>query len=222
MKKINLVIVGSSGQAKVVIDIFEKMNNYEIVGLIDGYREKGAQTSGYDVLGSEDVLPELQQKYEHLQFFVAIGDNALREKVVLNLLNIIPTASFANAVHPSAQIAASVTLGQGVAIMAGAVINSDTSVGNFTIINTKASLDHDCVLGDYASLGPNATTGGNVKIGKSSVLGISATIKHNIKVGSNTIVGASALLLQNCADNEVWFGAPARFVKPRVLGEKYL
>ena len=42
MKKEKVLIVGSSGHSKVIIDIFEKMSNISIIGLIDAYRPAGS------------------------------------------------------------------------------------------------------------------------------------------------------------------------------------
>ena len=56
MRRQKILIIGSSGHSKVVIDIFEKMSNISIVGLIDAYRPKGSETLGYKILGSEDII----------------------------------------------------------------------------------------------------------------------------------------------------------------------
>lgn len=222
MEKKKVIIIGSSGHAKVIIDIFEKMGNYQIVGLLDAYRAKGETTLGYKILGSENDLQQLILEHGSFELFIGIGDNSIREKVAEKVQGIMSDVAFANAIHPSAQLANSVELGKGIAIMAGAIVNSSSQLGDFSIVNTKASLDHDCHLGAFASLGPNATTGGNVKIGRSSVLGISATVKHNVSIGSQSIIGGNAFLLKDCGDNEIWFGNPATFIKNRSAGDKYL
>ena len=36
----NIVIFGSSGHCKVIIDIIEKLNRYNLVGIIDKYKKK--------------------------------------------------------------------------------------------------------------------------------------------------------------------------------------
>tara|TARA_B110000003_G_scaffold230181_1_gene232192 strand:- start:120 stop:299 length:180 start_codon:yes stop_codon:yes gene_type:complete len=36
-----LVIVGTSGHAKVIIDIVQKQNTYELIGFLDPFKEKG-------------------------------------------------------------------------------------------------------------------------------------------------------------------------------------
>jgi sugar O-acyltransferase (sialic acid O-acetyltransferase NeuD family) len=177
---------------------------------------------GYTVIGRDEDLPELLIAHPGSELFIAIGDNWLRQKVYGKMISLVPHASFATAVHPSAQIGKNVQVGQGTAIMAGTVINSDSRIGTFTIINTGANLDHDCHVHDFTSLAPGATTGGNVTLGEYSVISIGATILHGITIGKHSIIGAGALLTKDCEDNVIMYGVPAKKIRAREPGEKYL
>ena len=222
MNKQKVIIVGSSGHSKVIIDIFEKENKYQIVGLLDAFRKIGEETLGYKVIGKEDNLPDLLSKNPNCKIFIAIGDNWIRKKVMDKIVEIVPNIDFATTIHPSAQIGKNVQIGNGTAIMAGAIINSATTIGDFTIINTKASIDHDCIMLNFSSLAPNVTTGGSVSIGEFSAISIGATIKHGISIGKHSVIGAGALLMKNCGDNLIMYGIPAKEIRKREIGEKYL
>jgi len=222
MNNQKVIIVGSSGHSKVIIDIFEKENKYRIVGLLDSYRNIGEEILGYRVIGKEEDLPVLLSKNFNCKIFIAIGDNWIRYKVMRKIIDIIPSVDFANTIHPSVQIGKNVQIGKGVAIMAGAIINSNTKIGDFTIINTKASIDHDSKMSNFSSLAPNVTTGGNVSIGEFSAISIGATIKHGLSIGKHSIIGAGALLMKNCGDNLIMYGIPAKEIRKREIGEKYL
>lgn len=217
-----LIIVGSSGHAKVLVDIFEKDGGFEILGFIDGFRNKGDSTLGYEVLGNENDIPQLLAENKGCEIFIAIGDNWTRKLIYDRLVALVPNLEIASAIHPSAQIGKNVTIGKGSAIMAGAVVNSCSEVGDFVIINTNSSLDHDCRMGDFSSLAPGVTTGGGVVIGDFSAIGIGATISHRITIGAHTVIGAGSLMLDNCGDQELLFGTPAKLVRNREIGEKYL
>lgn len=217
-----LIIVGSSGHAKVLVDIFEKAGGFEILGFIDSFRTKGETTLGYEVLGSEESLPYLFSEHAGCKLFIAVGDNWTRKLIFDRIMSMVPGVEFATAIHPAAQIGKDVIIGQGVAIMAGAVVNSSTTVGDFSIINTNTSLDHDCRIGEFSSLAPGVTTGGGVVIGAFSAIGIGATLSHRITIGTHTVIGAGALLLDSCGDLQLLFGVPAKVVRSRSIGEKYL
>lgn len=223
MKKSQVLIVGASGHAKVVIDIFEKSQQVEIIGLIDAEPQPTPDVLGYPVLGKEWELQHiLLQKYHYAQVFIAVGNNYNRKLVYQKIKNIAPHTIFATAIHPSAQIGKSVQIGQGVAIMAGSIINSDTFIGNFSIVNTKASIDHDCVIREFSSIAPGATLGGTVKIGEMSAIGIGATIKHSINIGNHTVIGAGAVVLNDIGHHCVAYGVPAKVIRSRNENENYL
>lgn len=222
MNKQSVLIIGSSGLSKVIIDIFEKEGKYQISGLVDDFRNIGEETLGYNVVGKVDDLPDLLSNNTFCEIFIAIGDNWNRQKVMNRVLEIIPNIDFVSAIHPSVQIGKNVKIGKGVVIMAGAIINSDTDIGDFAIINVKASISHDCKMFKFSSLGPNVTIGGYVTIGEFSAICIGATVKDRINIGKHSIIGAGSLLLKDCEDNVVMYGVPAKMIRKREIGEKYL
>lgn len=215
-----IVIIGSGGHAKVVADILEKQNQVKIVGFIDDNKPRGTFEYGYEVIGDQSYL------VQNLHLFdggiVAIGDNWIRSKVVANVIRHIPDFHFITAVHPSAIIARGVQLGLGTVVMAAAVINSDTVIGNHCIINTSSSVDHDCIFGDFVNLAPGAATGGNVKIGDYTTLSLGANIIHSIQIGEHTVIGAGSNVVTDIGSLQVAYGSPAKVVRQRQQGEKYL
>jgi sugar O-acyltransferase (sialic acid O-acetyltransferase NeuD family) len=212
----NIVIFGTSGHAKVVFDILEKQKIFKVVGFI----------SSNEKINSYLGLPHFHQNSLHELDFdsgvVAIGDNATREFLVNFIKNIKPNFKFINAIHPSAQLAHDLTLGEGLVIMAGGVVNSGSVIGDHVIINTKASVDHDCKLESFVSLAPNVTLGGFVEIKKMSAIGLGANIIHNIKIEEEVVVGAGSLVLQAIEKNSVVYGNPSKAIRKRSHGDKYL
>ncbi len=217
-----VIIIGSSGHSKVIIDTFEKAGTHIIVGLIDDYRGASESTMGYPVLGRLDDLAVLVTKHAPCQLFIAIGDNWARMQVYKRIAAQLPNTSFANAIHPSAQIGRAVELGQGVAIMAGSVINSASNIGDFCIINTRSSVDHDNWLHAFSSIAPGATTGGGVTLRECAAVSIGATVKHGVAIAAHAVVGAGAVLLNDCQTCEVVYGVPAKAIRIRQPGDSYL
>lgn len=212
------MVVGSSGHAKVVIDALELQGGFRILGLIDRFREKGETTAGHPVLGGEKEMAALGE----IGGVVAIGDNWVRAEVVQTILKQSPGFQFISAIHPSAQIGQGVSIGVGTVVMAGVVINRDSRIGAHCIINTHASVDHDNVIGDFVSIAPNAATGGNVRIDNHSVLSIGSNVVHRVSIGEHTVIGAGATVLEDVPGFVVAVGTPARVLRSRVAGEKYL
>jgi sugar O-acyltransferase (sialic acid O-acetyltransferase NeuD family) len=221
-KSNNVVIIGSSGHAKVVIDIIEKEDKYVIVGLIDTFKQIGETSYGYPILGSEESLPALVKSYNLRGGFIAIGDNWQRYLMAEKIKTMLPEFLFISTIHPSAQIARGVTIERGSILIAGAIANSDSKVGNFCILNTKASLGHDSIMEDFSSLSSNATIGANVRIGAFSAISLGANILSNRSVGKHTVVGAGALVYDDIPDCCVAYGMPAKIIRKRREGDEYL
>jgi len=218
----NIVIVGSSGHAKVVIDIVQHESRYNIVGLLDRNRMVGEEILRYRVLGKEETLPELTKIHSLKGVIVAIGDNFDRSKAVSRVRGLCPDLAFVSSVHPKSSIATDVSIGEGTVIMAGVSVNSCCSIGRFCILNTNSSLDHDSIMEDFSSLAPRVTTGGNCRIGSFSAICIGAVLIHGVHVGNNTVIGAASLVLKPIDSFIVAYGSPAKAIRKRKLGDKYL
>ena len=221
-KKDNLVIVGSSGHARVVIDAIEKEGRFTIIGLIDKFREIGEQEMSYPILGAEEDLPRLIEQYGIGSVFVAIGDNHVRSAVASKIGDLCPELIFASVVHPNAEVASKVKIGEGTVLLSGVTVNPFAKIGRFCILNTNSSLDHDSELADFSSLAPNAVTGGNCNVGEGSAIGIGAVLIHGVTIGKHTVVGAGSLVLESVDDFVVAYGSPAKAISSRSEGDKYL
>lgn len=222
MIKQNILIFGGSEHARSTIDIIEQVNTYKIIGIIDSQLEKGCSVAGYKVLGNLFDLPEICIKNRVDRGIIAIGDNFIRKKIVEQIKSIAPHFSYVSAIHPSVIIGKNVSIGEGSVIIAGVIINNDSVVGKHCYLSTRSSLDHDCYLGDFSSLSPGVITGGNVKIGYCSAIGIGVNILHGRTIGDHTIIGSGSLVYEDFDDKLICYGIPAKVVREREEGEKYL
>tara|TARA_R110002049_G_scaffold296797_1_gene485189 strand:+ start:21811 stop:22503 length:693 start_codon:yes stop_codon:yes gene_type:complete len=218
----NILIIGASGHAKVIVDIIEKQKQYNIVGFLDTFKEKGEKLFEYTILGSENDLNEIVEQNNIVGCFVAIGDNCTRKIMSKKIAALNPTIKFINAIHPNSTIGKEVELGHGIAIMPGVVINSDSKIGNFCILNTNSSLGHDGVMYNYSSISSGVRTGGNLRLNECSAVSIGATIIENIVIGKDTIIGAGSLVTKNIPSEVVAYGIPAKIIKSRKADDKYL
>jgi len=219
---LNIIVIGSSGHAKVVIDCIEKENKYEIIGLLDRFKEVGSSSFGYKIIGKEEDLQSLVKLYKIEGGIIAIGDNFIRHTVYDKISQIIPEFNYIKVIHPSAQIARNVLIGKGTVIFANTTISSEATVGDFCIINNNSSLDHGSKMSDYSSLSAGTTIGGNVKIGLFTVVSLGAKVIHGITIGEHTIIGAGATVVKDIPKYVVAYGTPAKVIRGRIAGEKYL
>ncbi len=216
----NIVVIGSGGHGKVILDILEKQGIYNILGTIDDNKEKGTTAwQDYKVIGNLSTIRGIQNLYGGI---IAIGDNWIRSQVAKKIISEYPNFNFVNAVHPSSSMAKDVKMGDGNVIMANTSINSSTEIGDHCIINTSSSVDHDNTLENYVTISPGAITGGNVKIGEYSTVSLGANIIHGIEIGKHTVIGAGSTVVNNIQSFVIAYGVPAKIIRERKIGERYL
>jgi len=208
--KLRVLVYGAGGHARVVIDVLERMQQYEIVAVADDDPAKRNHSfCGYPIIGGiETVLSRGMQEYT----VAAIGDNKERALVAQRLES--TGFQFVTAIHPAATIGRDVSLGHGTVIMANAAVNPNTTVGRHAIINTGATVDHDCLIGDFAHISPGAHLGGNVTIEALVHVGIGASVIPGVRIGKGSIIGAGAAVVTDIPSGVVAVGVPAKVVKP--------
>jgi len=195
-----IILQGGGQHARVVLDC-ALAQGHDVVSVYDPkYNE---QLYGIPQRGEYDADADLGA-----HAIVAIGDNALRKKVVEKTKH-----PFANAIHPSVILSPFAILGQGNMLLQGTIVQSQAKIGNHVILNTGSQVDHDCIIEDYVHLGPGVILCGRVQIGEGSFIGAGATVIPGKKVGAWSIVGAGSVVIDHIPDYVVAVGNPARVVK---------
>ena len=220
MKKI--LLFGGGNQVHYTIDIIEKENKYQIVGIIDSIHEIGSDRYGYKVLGKQDNLNNIIKEYNIEGGIITIGDNWSRYYVYNSIIKQVPNFEFVNAIHPSVIIGKNVQIGFGVVMMAGVIVNPLAKIGNFTFFATGSQIEHDCQIYDYASVSAGSIMGGYVSIGKFSAITLGVTILDRLKIGENSVIGSGSLVLKDIPDNVLAHGNPINKIRARLIGEKFL
>lgn len=139
---------------------------------------------------------------------ICIGNNRRRSELIRQLSPTLGTA-----IHPSALISPSASIGVGTMIFHGSKVQAATLVGKAVIVNTGGSIDHDCVIGDYAHIAPNVTLCGYVNVGEGANIGAASVVIPGVKIGKWATLGAGAVVVSDIPDYSVAVGCPARVIK---------
>jgi len=156
-------------------------------------------------------MQELLASFKSLDInggIIAIGDNRIRQEYADRLAQFkIPLVS---AIHPSANVADTATIGKNVTVAAGAIICAHGKVENSVIINTGAIIDHESHIQQAAHICPGVRIAGRVTVRPYAFIGIGATILQGISVGEAAVVGAGAVVLEDVPAFTTVVGVPAR------------
>lgn len=203
-----MVLIGYSGHSFVVIGILQAMGK-AVTGYCD-VEEK--QFNPFSIVYHGKELEEPGINYlRREEFFIAVGDNSLRQKIYTKVGALGPFPI--NAIHPSSVIDPTVVLGKhGLMISAKAVINPLAKIENGVICNTGCIIEHECRVEEFAHVGPGAILCGNVQVGKCSYVGAGAVVRQGIRIGKNAMIGMGAVVVKDVADGETVAGNPSRLL----------
>jgi len=205
------IIVGGGGHGRVVLDILQNADQYDVVGFVDSKAAtslfpslirgdaRGArlETLAPDksILGSVDDLPRLRDQLSVTHAIVAIGDNTARGRLADKIdawgIELI------NAIHPTANIAGNATIGRNVVIAAGTIVCCHCRIGDSVILNTGCIVDHECVIATAAHVCPGVRLAGRVTIEAGVMVGIGASVIQNIRIGCQAVIGAGAVVIRD-------------------------
>ena len=146
-----------------------------------------------------------------LPALVAIGSVARRGIVE----RIAATRRLETLIHPSACIARSAALADGVVLFPGTIVGARAAIGLATIVNRGATIGHHTTIGAHAFVGPGAVIAGGVSIGESARIGIGALIRDDIAIGDGATVGMGAVCLRDVPPGATVVGNPARPMERR-------
>ena len=173
LKKQNIVVIGISRYTKVVIDIIEKIDKYNIVSIInpfiDNKEESPFKNSFLDIEAFYKSLKHLNVN----SGIIAIEDNTTRKLVFNKIKQMIPDFDFITAIHPQSFIDKNVKIGNGTIIEKDVRINDKSVVGNFCILNSKVFLKNDSNINDFSKIV-------KISIGKNSIVSSGAFIKKEV------------------------------------------
>lgn len=194
MYKKKIILIGSGGHARVLLDIIIQKNE-KIHAVFDIKNELDNIFFKYPHIKLET---ELIKNFNPREFSMINGlgiipgkDFKKREKIFNKFIDLGFT--FGSLIHHSAIVSKSTCLLGGINIMAGAVIQPGVKISSNSIINTGAKLDHDCIIGKNVHIAPGAILCGSVKVGDSSFIGAGAIILPGTSVPENKIIPAGSV-----------------------------
>lgn len=219
MKLQKVVIIGTGGFGREVLDVLEAINQaeaqYDILGFITepGYQQPGELIHEKPVVGHFDWLE--QNKHE-VKAICAIGSPAVRLRLTRQAEQM--GVQFFSAVHPRAILTRWVTLGTGSIITAGCILTNNIKIGDHVHINLDSTVGHDAIIHNFVTVSPGVHVSGNVVLEEGSFIGTGANLIEGKKVGAWSVIGAGSVVVKDIPSNVTAVGTPAAIIKERSPG----
>ncbi|MFC1590905.1 hypothetical protein ACFL43_00105 [Thermodesulfobacteriota bacterium] len=201
----NVAIYGAGRLGRQIYWLVDQYygDSMHVVGFVDDVKAPGET-----IIDNVETLGSLQQAAAHEKY----GPDRIRMIMAIGYLNMPGRREafsrakhcgygFENVIHPQAHVEKDVQLGEGITVLAGAVLDQHVRVGDL------AYFDIGVLIGEYSTIGMNnyfaagTTVGGSVAVGCDNFFGLDTTLVNDITVGNNNFVNAKTLIAAPLDDN---------------------
>ena len=190
-----IIVIGSGGHAKVLIEILQERKD-QIIGVLSDSLAVGAEFMGLSIIGNDDQISKYSQEEIHLVNGVGSLPGNTRRRDISKFMS-DQGYIFASVIHSKSIVSSSALLAEGVQIMSGSVVQANVKIGSHCIINTGAIIDHDCVIGNNCHIGPGAVLSGGVALGNETHVGTGTSIIQNLKIGTNVVIASGSAVFRD-------------------------
>jgi sugar O-acyltransferase (sialic acid O-acetyltransferase NeuD family) len=208
-----VIIIGANAIGREAMEIFERNGNVVYGFLDDDSKLHGSLIQEVAVLGSAEEEKYLSLLGKKCEVFIALDDNRLR-KTLVKTLNEKRQVQPVNAVHASAQVSASASLGHGTFVGACAVVGPGAELGHHCLIHAGALVGTLCKVGDFVQIGQGVRINPGVVLEQECFIGTGAVIVSGVTVGKGARIGAGSVVISSVPAGQTMFGNPAVPVKP--------
>jgi sugar O-acyltransferase (sialic acid O-acetyltransferase NeuD family) len=149
-------------------------------------------------------------------YFPLAGDRLLmavsNPKIKKNLFTDLKLKGcvFTTMIHPTAVVARTASLGEGVVICPLAFISANAVVGDLCVINGSSSVGHDVKLGSFATLSAHVDLTGWVRVGECVFFGSGARVLPKVHIGAGARVGAGSVVIRPVPADAVVYAPHAK------------
>jgi sugar O-acyltransferase (sialic acid O-acetyltransferase NeuD family) len=213
---IRLAIIGSNDLGKLIAH-HAANNGWKVAGFFDNRKAVGTDIENYGkVLGNVDGIEDLfhNQVFDHIMVGVGYTQFKYRRSVFEMFKGKIP---FANLIHKSSYVDSSVSLGEGIFMLPGCVLDMNVKIKDNVLLNTGCKIAHDSSILDHSFIGPGVTIAGNVVVDECCFLGVGSTILDNVHIPSATLIGGGAVVIKSIDRPGTYVGVPAKRLKDNLL-----
>ena len=213
MKK--LVIIGAGDLGQQIAHFVTTDNQFEVVGYVDDWQEKGAIINGKPVLGCIDDLLKLYANGQFDEVLIGVGYKhfAFRKMLYEKYKDSIPFATF---IHSSCYVDHTAEIGKGVVAYPRCIIDRNAHIKDNVFINWGTGIGHDAVLEPHSFVAAMVLIAGLSHVGEMCMIGNGTVTIDHIQIADSTTVGGGAVVVKNIVEpNGIYVGNPARFLKKR-------
>lgn len=209
---INVIIAGAGGFGR---EIYHWAKNtlpkkkFTVKGFLD---DSPGQLAGFEIevgiLGGIHSKKNIYSIKKQDRFLLAIGSVENKKKAISSLKK--RGAQFLTLIHPTAIIAETAKIGEGVIICPFVTVTDNVIIEDFAMLNFYASCGHDSKVGKYSILSPYATLNGFAVLENEVFMGTHSTVTANVKIGKGVKISANSVAMRDAPPHTFVYGVPGK------------
>lgn len=207
-----MLILGAKAFAKQLIGAIDESSFEQLAFFDDINLENDLFLNRFPVFHTLEEGKEFLKSCGY-KFALGTGNPKVRELLANKGLEM--GGELTSVISPNADISQFSKIGNGVSILAGAIVEADAEVGEGTLVNINAAITHDCKIGSFCEVCPGVNILGNVTIGSTTFIGSGAIIYPGVTVGNNVTIGAGTVVTKDIPDNATVVGIPGRIIRSK-------
>jgi sugar O-acyltransferase (sialic acid O-acetyltransferase NeuD family) len=206
----DLIVYGSGGMAREVVELVTDINDvsptWRILGYIDDIKGDSSElVNGYPLLGTWEILKDVPGR-PHV--IIAVGSPSDKE-IIFNRIRDFDIR-FPTLIHPSARVARNAQIGEGSIIGIDCIVSTGVTIGNHVFLNMRTIVGHDAVIMDFSSCLVGCIIAGGVVVKDSALLGSGCIIMEKKTIGCKSKVSMGSVVSFDVEDHHVVMSRPSK------------
>ena len=198
--KPSIILIGGGGHCQSCIDVLEQERKFQIAGIVELAGASTGPVLSYPVLGTDDHLPQLLEKFQYALVTIGQIKNYEHRKYLFKKLRdldfILPTV-----ISPRAYVSAHAKIGLGTIVMHDAMINVGAKIGENCILNSKSLIEHDVSIGNHCHISTGCLINGEVRVGQETFVGSGSVVREGIEIGARSFVAGGTKVMRDLSEN---------------------
>jgi acetyltransferase EpsM len=207
-----LLVLGTTEFSTEIADVASQ-SGYDVVGFVENVSRDRARDElvGLPIHWIDDLAPLVADHAAVCGLGTTTRSRFVREASAYG-------ARFATVIHPTAQVSATSSIGEGTVVGPGVVVAAYATIGSHVLLNRGCLVGHHTTIGDFASVQSGANVAGLCTVGEAAYIAMGALVLNTVSVGSRSVVGAGAVVTHDVPDRVKVLGLPARVVEEGIDG----
>ncbi len=212
MSKNEIILIGGGGHCISCIDVIESNSAFKIAGIVDQKDKIGETILGYSIIGCDDDLKKLREKYKYA--IITVGQ-IKSPHTRIKLFNLLKELQFElpAIIASTAYVSKHSKIGEGTIIMHQSMVNADSTIGDNCIVNSKALIEHGSQIGNHCHISTGSIINGDVTIKDNCFMGSNAACVNGISIAENVCIGINSLVTEDIKDKGVYVGNPVKKIR---------